>query len=164
MSFAETYLPEFDHEIATTRKLLEIVPFDHPDWKPHPKSMSMLQLAKHLAQIPGLAVSILEDDQIDFADGKDRSAPECKSNADLVGYFDAVVTKTRQVISQVQDSVMSQTWSLKAGEQTFATLPRAAAMRMIVMNHLIHHRGQLSVYLRMNDVRLPSIYGPTADT
>ena len=164
MSFAEMYLPEFDHEIATTRKLLEIVPFDQPDWKPHPKSMAILELAKHLAQIPGYAISILEEDELNFADGKDRSAPECKTNADLVAYFDGVVTKARQVISQAQDSVMSKPWSLKAGEQTLATLPKAVAMRMIVMNHLIHHRGQLSVYLRIRDVRLPSIYGPTADT
>ena len=168
MSIAEALLPEFDHETSTTRNLLKIVPFEHKDWKPHVKSMSMLQLATHVAQVPSWTAPTLEEPELDVGpnspNAKKYAPPLINNSEELLAYFDENVRKARQSLQAASDSTFREMWSLKSGDHTVFSFPKAAVMRSFVMNHLIHHRGQLSVYLRLKDVKLPEIYGPTADS
>ncbi|MBV9775292.1 MAG: DinB family protein [Gemmatimonadetes bacterium] len=166
MPIAQTLLPEFDHEMATTRSLLERVPEEKADWKPHPKSTALGALAAHIANLPSMGVPVLSLTEIDMnpPGGPGFSPPGFTSTAALLATFDENVRKTREAISGATDDALKVTWSLKNGGQTIFSVPRAAALRTFMMNHVIHHRGQLSVYLRLNDVPLPSIYGPTADS
>lgn len=163
MSVAASLLPEFDHEMATTRALLERVPADLAAWKPHPRSYSLGDLAMHVATLPDLGVQILSREEVDM-DPTQSPFPAFESTASMLEVFDAVVRDLRAALTGISDEALQVVWSLKSGGHTFASLPRVAAYRTILMNHLIHHRGQLSVYLRLRDVPLPSIYGPTADT
>lgn len=165
MAIKEAMLPEFDHEMATTRLLLERAPEDAADWKPHERSMSLGQLAIHLAQLPLWAESTLSSDAFDTeVDGADLPRPDFESREQLLALFDRNVANARAAIAGTEDGTFMLPWSLKKAGQIVFTLPRAAVLRTFVLNHLIHHRGQLSVYLRLRDVPLPSIYGPTADT
>ncbi len=166
MSFAATILPELDHEMATTRSLLERVPDDKADWTPHPRSTPIGRLAMHLANLSGLGVRILELTEVDMnpPGGPPMKAPEFTSTADVLALFDENVAKARAAIAAASDDALQEPWSLRNAGHTIFTLPRAAVIRTMVLNHVIHHRGQLSVYLRLLDVPLPSIYGPTADT
>lgn len=159
MSISETLLPEFDQEMATTRRLLERVPGDKGQWKPHPKSFSLGHLAQLVAIMPGWIASTLKHPAFDLAASAGYSY---ESTETLVGKFDALVREAREAIASANDAAFAVPWSLTRGAQVLLTLPRAAAVRQHI-NHLVHHRGQLSVYLRLNDVPLPSIYGPTAD-
>ena len=162
MAFADTFLPEFDQEMKTTRSLLERVPFDKASWKPHTKSTGLGQLASHLANLAGFGVMIATADERDFAKG---GIPQnYESTEKVLEVFDANVAKSREAIKALPDSKLGDTWTLRAGEHVILAMPRAAMLRTLMMNHIIHHRGQLSVYLRLHDVPLPSIYGPTADT
>jgi uncharacterized damage-inducible protein DinB len=165
MPISDALLPEFDHEFATARKLLERVPEAEYGWKPHDKSMSLGQLAAHVANIAFWATMTLTRDFYDLAANDD---PEARldppaSGQQLLKALDDKVKAARSVLAQTTDAQMMAPWSLKHGDHVIFTLPRVAAMRTFVMNHMIHHRGQLSVYLRLRDVPLPSIYGPTAD-
>lgn len=165
MSMRQALLPEFDHEMATTRRVLERVPDDRLSWQPHPRSMTMGRLASHVAELPGWANSILEDDEFDFAppEGPAPKAANLPSRQEILDLFDANVAKTRARLEQAEDDRMLQPWTLRKGEQVIFSMPRAVTWRSFVMSHLIHHRGQLSVYLRLNDQPVPSIYGPSAD-
>lgn len=165
MAIAQSLLPEFDHEMATTRSLLERVPEDRADWKPHPRSTGLGDLAAHLAQLPGMAVMVVGQDEVDMnpPGGPAFAPPGFTTTAALLETFDANVARARDAISGAADEAMGTSWSLKSGGHAIFTLPRVAVLRTFVMNHIIHHRGQLSVYLRLNEVPLPSIYGPTAD-
>jgi uncharacterized damage-inducible protein DinB len=161
MPIKEALLSEYDHEMATTRRLLERLPDDRLSWKPHDKSMSMAGLATHLANLPSWGLTIMTESFFDLA-----SAPlplaERGSRTEILSSFDDITKRTRTVMDKTDAEYMAM-WSLKRGGQEMFSLPRAAAFRSFVMNHMIHHRGQLSVYLRLNDVPVPPIYGPTAD-
>jgi uncharacterized damage-inducible protein DinB len=157
----DALLPEFDREMTTTRKLLERVPDDKFDWKPHPKSMSLGQLAQHVATLPMWGSVTITQPGIDL--GPDNQLPPMKSRADLLAAFDKHVTDTRAALNGRSDGEFMVPWTLKSSGHTVFTMPKATVWRGFVMNHIIHHRAQLSVYLRMNDVPVPSMYGPSAD-
>jgi uncharacterized damage-inducible protein DinB len=166
MSIAEALLPEFDHETATTRTLLERVPEAMASWKPHAKSMSLGELAMHVATIPGWAPATLKETEFDTnpPGGQPYSPPRFESTAAMVSAYEQSVKATRELLAGTTDGEMMVPWALKSGGKTMFSMPRIAVFRSFIMNHAVHHRGQLSVYLRMCDVPLPSIYGPTADT
>jgi uncharacterized damage-inducible protein DinB len=164
MPIRDALLAEYDHEMATTRRLLERVPEQQFDWKPHERSMSLRQLAGHLANLPFWAGPILTAESFDLADLPAASRqPPPESRDALVKAFDGKVAATRQLIAAAGDGEMLARWTLKRSGEDMFSMPRIAALRSFVMNHAIHHRGQLSVYLRMHDVPLPRMYGPTAD-
>jgi uncharacterized damage-inducible protein DinB len=166
MSIAESMLPEFDHETATTRLLLERVPESKRDWKPHDKSMTLGQLAIHIATIPQWTPVTLRQTEFDTnpLDGRPYSTPPFESLADMLKKYDEGVAMARAMIAATTDGEFMVPWTLKKAGQTMFSMPRAGVFRTFIMNHAIHHRGQLSVYLRQCDVPLPNIYGPTADT
>lgn len=165
MAISKSLLPEFDYEMGTTRKVLERVPEEKFDWKPHPKSMAMGGLATHLANIPTWAINCVAQDSLDLAPGGVPVPPMemAKSHDQLLETFDANVAKAREAIAGAADESLFSPWSLMFNGKAMMTLPRVAVVRSFVLNHLIHHRGQLSVYLRLNDIPVPSIYGPSAD-
>lgn len=159
MSIAETLLPEFDQEMATTRRLLERVPGDQGTWKPHAKSFALGHLAQLVARMPGWITNILQATELDLSKATGYSY---ETTATLLGEFDKLVAEARATIAGARDSDFGVTWSLKHGDRVLFGAPRAVVVRQTI-NHLVHHRGQLTVYLRMLDVPIPSIYGPTAD-
>ena len=159
MSISDTLLPEFDQEMAATRRVLERVPDDEPGWKPHPKSFSIAHLAQLLAMLPGWIGQTLTTTELDVASGGGYSNESTRTLLDL---FDENVRKSRQAIVAAKDSDFDVLWSLKARGSTAFTLPRGAVVRQHI-SHLSHHRGQMTVYLRLRDVPVPSVYGPTAD-
>ncbi len=161
MALNEALLPEFDHEMQTTRRTLERVPEDKLAWKPHQKSMTMGGLATHLATITHWVDAVMGMDSFDVSTAP--PTPELKSRQELLKSFDENVARARKTIAATGDAAMMTPWSLIAGGKTIFTLPRIGVLRSFVLNHLIHHRGQLSVYLRLNDIPVPSIYGPSAD-
>ena len=165
MAFSDNFLPEFDHEMKTTRSLLERVPFEKATWKPHDKSTGLGSLASHIANLAGFGELIVTSDGRDFAPNNQPVRPAVFENTqDLLSAFDSNVAKSRSAIQGLADDKLGVPWTLRAGDHVIFTLPRGAVLRSMLMNHIIHHRGQLSVYLRLNEVPLPSIYGPTADT
>lgn len=162
MSIAQSLLPEFDHEFATLRKTLERVPDGRWDFTPHAKSMNMGRLAGHLAELGGWTNATIEEDELDFS--KVPYAPFIPtSTAELVAKFDEVVAKARPALAGASDADMMRPWTLRMGDTVYFTMPKVAVLRSFVMNHMIHHRAQLGVYLRLNDVPVPSTYGPSAD-
>jgi uncharacterized damage-inducible protein DinB len=161
MSISAGLLAEFDHEMQNTRRTLERVPFDKAAWKPHTKSTSMGGLARHLTQLPGLGIPVLTMTALDVA--AERPQGEVSSTADLLKLFDKNVAAARKALSDTPDADFRTPWTLNVGAKALWTLPRIAAWRGFVMNHIIHHRAQLGVYLRLNDVPVPGIYGPSAD-
>lgn len=165
MGLSEALLPEFDHEAANTRKTLERVPEGKQGWKPHKKSMTMGDLAAHLAQIPGWAVETIKTDSLDVAPpgAPPQQIPRAKSRKEVLETFDKNVAAARVAIAGASDAHLLKPWSLLAGGKTVFTMPRIAVLRSFIMSHSIHHRAQLGVYLRLNDVPVPAIYGPSAD-
>ncbi len=162
MPITAALLPEFDHEMTNTRKTLERVPEDKFGWKPHDKSGSMIWLANHVATIPGYVPVTLTTESFDIEAGG-TPPPEPKSRKELLDAFEDSVKKCRAALESATDDELMKLWSLKAGANTIFTMPRIAVLRAMVMNHMIHHRAQLTVYLRMNNVPVPAIYGPSAD-
>ena len=165
MPISQMILPEFDHEMANTRKTLERVPDNKFAWKPHEKSMTLGQLSTHLSNIPSWTKNTFEADELDLAP-EGQPAPrieEAKSTAELLETFDKHVASARAALESAADESWLSKWSLRMGDKTIFTLPRTAVMRGFIMNHMIHHRAQLGVYLRLLDVPVPSIYGPSAD-
>jgi uncharacterized damage-inducible protein DinB len=165
MKMRDSLLPEFDQEMATTRKVLERCPDNKFGWKPHAKSWAMDALATHLADMPGWAVFMFAADSFDVAPpGVEpmKYAP-AKSNQELLDKFDKNVVDARTALSKAEDADLMTDWALLGGGAVIFKMPRAAAWRAMIMNHHIFHRGQLSVYLRMNDIPVPAIYGPSAD-
>lgn len=152
-------LEEFDAEMATTRRLLERVPTEHGTWKPHEKSFALGHLAQLVAGMPGWIARSLREPHIDLAGGAGYSFEPTEK---LLGIFDGNVADARSALGEVSGPALREPWSLKLGDQVLLTSPRGAVVRMH-LNHFIHHRGQLTVYLRLLDVPLPQIYGPTAD-
>ncbi len=165
MALNEALLPEFDKEMANTRKSLDRVPDDKFDWKPHAKSMTFRQLATHVASIPGWGAQIFATDSLDVAPvgAPPYQPPVVNSRQDLLELFDRDAAKAREALKGATDAQLMETWTLLAGGKTIFAMPRIAVFRSMIMNHLIHHRAQLGVYLRLNDVPVPAIYGPSAD-
>jgi uncharacterized damage-inducible protein DinB len=165
MALNAALLPEFDHEMANTRKCLERVPDGKFDWKPHAKSLTLRQLALHLALIPNWAAETLEKASIDIAPpgAAPYQPPVVNSRKELLEVFDRDLPKARERLQAASDAQLMENWSLLAGGKTILSMPRVAVLRSMVMNHMIHHRGQLTVYLRLNDVPVPALYGPSAD-
>ena len=162
MAIKDSLLPEFDHEMGTTRRVLERVPDADLAWKPHAKSFSLGELAYHLAHIPTWVDVTFDVAIFDIATVGARPKQPA-AIAPLLTAFDANVKKARARINEQPDPAFFATWTLKKEGQEIFTMPKVAVLRSFVMNHLIHHRGQMSVYLRLRNVPLPSIYGPTAD-
>jgi uncharacterized damage-inducible protein DinB len=163
MAITDALLPEYDHEMATTRRLLDRVPETEFAWKPHDKSMTLGQLSGHLANIPTWCSAVLDAAEFDLASiGEARPrAPE--SHDRLLKEFDTKVAAARASLAARSDAELRTPWTLRRGSYEIFTLPRISAIRSFVMNHSIHHRGQLSVYLRLKNVPVPAMYGPTAD-
>jgi uncharacterized damage-inducible protein DinB len=165
MGANESLLQEFDEEMAKTRSLLERVPEDRMGWKPHPKSSSLGRLASHLTDIPRLGARILGEESFDVALPRDAtSAPSASATrAELLERFDTRVGALRDQLAGADPAALATPWSLRQGDRIIFSRPRSAAFRTMLLSHMIHHRGQLTVYLRLNDVPLPPLYGPTAD-
>ncbi|HEV8611974.1 MAG TPA: DinB family protein [Gemmatimonadales bacterium] len=165
MSISQLLLPEFDQEMATTRKILERVPEGKSDWQPHQKSMTLGRLAGHVAELAGWGANTLQQTELDFAPpGGTRYQPAIHiTSAETLKLFDEGAKATRAALTKISDADLQVPWSLKRGGQTLLTMPRGAIFRTLVMNHIIHHRAQLGVFLRLNDVAIPGSYGPSAD-
>jgi len=161
MALKEVLLTEYDHEMGTTRRLLEQVPDDKLAWKPHERSMALAELATHLGTIPQWAGVILNESSFDLAGAPAKQEAKA-SRAEILALFDAATKQTRASMDK-SDAEYLAPWVLRRGGQEMFSMPRIAAFRSFVLNHTIHHRGQLSVYLRLNNVPVPAIYGPSAD-
>ena len=162
MSICETLAAELQQEAKTTRRILERVPEGSFDWKPHEKSMSLGRLAGHVAELPSLIVPALTQDELNFASGTYQPFVP-SSTAELLEKFDRNIAVATEALQKQPDERMGDAWRLASGEQTLFKGPRVVALRGLTLNHVVHHRGQLSVYLRLLDVPVPSIYGPSAD-
>jgi len=161
MSIAQAMLPEWDHEMRNTRRVLERVRDEKASFRPHEKSWSMIELASHLARLPVWAVGALTSDELDLADTPRGEA--FGSAGAVLEAFDGNVLAARNAISACTDEQFRGPWSLKQSGQVLFTMPRVGVLRGFVMNHMIHHRGQLTVYLRLAGLKVPGIYGASAD-
>lgn len=159
---ASAFLAELENEAKVTRTCLERVPADKFDWKPHEKSMTFGRLATHCAEMFGWTKETLKSDVLDFAKF-DFKPFEPKSSEELLAFFDEHIAVAKTILAETADETFMTDWTMRNGEQVYFTMPKVAVMRSFVMNHIVHHRGQLSVYLRLNDIPVPSIYGPSAD-
>jgi uncharacterized damage-inducible protein DinB len=165
MKISETMLPEFDQEMANTRKVLERVPAAKFSWKPHPKSSEFGALAAHVANMADWAGLTLQTDSFDYAPpgAPPYETPKFASTEELLAAFDKSVATARAALAAADDEKLLAPWTLMAGGKAMMTMPRAAVIRTFVLNHIIHHRAQAGVYLRLNDIPVPGVYGPTAD-
>jgi len=162
MTIGQSLWAELQQEAASTRKLLALVPFDQAGFKPHEKSMTLLRLASHVAEINGWWKECLVHDELDFAkDSGERKT--YASTEELVAWHDQLVANAEQILNNTPDEAFYKPWTMRQGETIFFTLPKIAVTRTWCLNHLYHHRGQLSVYLRLLDVPIPGMYGPSAD-
>ena len=161
---ANGLLKELEMEMPNTRKTLERIPKNF-DWKPHSKSMTVGRLSQHLAEIPHWAVEAISVDELDLAPagGPPQPAPPMASSSQILEAFDKNVSDAKAALAGTNDEHLMKPWSLKMGGKTILTMPRAAVIRNFVLNHNVHHRAQLGVYLRLNDVPVPGHYGPSAD-
>ncbi len=162
MNLNDILLPEFEQEMATTRHILNNLSDDFFAFKPHEKSMSTQDLANHIADIPKWVNVTLEQEELDFAT-EGFSPSNLSSKQDIINAFDKNVTTARQALQNTTNDKMTANWSLKNGSQTYFTMPRTAVLRTLVMSHIVHHRAQLGVYLRMNEATVPASYGRSAD-
>jgi uncharacterized damage-inducible protein DinB len=162
MTIAEVLLFDYDAEIQNTRRILERIPEDKPDWKPHEKSMPMGRLAVHVSRLPDFATTILTTDDLDMTT---RKFPPLvfESREKLLAQLEQTSTEARHALQSASDEHLAANWKLSWGEKMIAAGPRAVLYRTMFLNHLVHHRGQLSVYLRLNEVPVPGLYGPSAD-
>ena len=161
MPFSQILLPEFEEEMKNTRKLLEVVPDDKFDYQPHPKSMTLGRLANHVAELPGWTKETLDLEVLEM--GPDTKPSIAATRAEVLEKFDKGVAAARERIAKATDEDWQVIWTFKYDGKTIMSMPRAAVMRSVVLNHLIHHRAQLGVFLRLNDVAIPGMYGPSAD-
>lgn len=163
MTLKDALLPEFDHEMGTTRKLLERIPPQHRDWAPHRKSMTLGTLAAHLVSLPDWIRVIIEHDAFDISTSEGLEGQPFQTVPELLQRFDRHVSHARALLSTCTDADLLTPWTLLRDGQALFTVPKLSVFKMFLLNHLIHHRGQLSVYLRLLDVPVPSLYGPSAD-
>jgi uncharacterized damage-inducible protein DinB len=162
MAIKDALLPEFDHEMGTTRRLLERLPDDKLAWRPHSRSMTLGRLATHLAELPSWTQTVIKDSVFEIKPGEYKPS-ELGTRVEILALFDEKVSAARALIQSTGDGEMMATWTLRSEGHDVFTLPKAAVLRSFVMNHAVHHRGQLSVFLRLQDVPIPPIYGPSAD-
>ncbi len=162
MGMNETFIAELKHEAASTRKLLERVPMDKPDWTPHTKSMKLGNLANHIAELLSMTMVIMDQDELDFATFEYK--PQIpKTTEELLKKFDDMVEKAVECLKKADDAKFMENWSMRNGDKIFFTLPKAAVLRSFTFNHEYHHRAQLGIYLRLLDIPVPGVYGPSAD-
>jgi len=161
-TIGSAYLAELEQEAKVAREVLSRVPAEKFDWKPHEKSMSFGKLAAHVAEMVSWTGPTLQHPELDFSK-MDYKPFEPKTNEDLLEYFDKNLAEAVDVLKNTSDEQFMESWTMRNGEKIYFTMPKVVCMRSFVMNHIIHHRGQLSVYLRLNDIPVPSIYGPSAD-
>jgi len=162
MTISEALLPEFDQEMASTRKTLERLPADKPEFAPHPSSMPLGKLAPHVAQLAGFGLSILTTPQVDFSAGSYKPLP-FESAAQLVKVLDEGAVKVRKALIATPDEAWNENWKLVFDGKALFDGPRFLAYREMFLNHIVHHRAQLGVYLRLDGIPVPAIYGPSAD-
>lgn len=164
-NISQAFLAELDHEMRTTRRVLERVPGDQLEWQPHPKSMSLGRLATHIAELPRWLAVTIQQGSLDIAPpgGGGYKPVILGSRDEILALFDQNIQEGRAVLAGVSDEELLRPWSLLRGGKTIFTQPKVAVVRSVVFNHIIHHRGQLSVYLRLSGALVPSIYGPSAD-
>jgi uncharacterized damage-inducible protein DinB len=162
MPITDALLPEFDHEMGTTRRLLERVPEDRFPWMPHARSMSLGRLASHLAEIPGWVNGLLNERSFNIRTGEYQPVSYA-SRAEILAAFDRNVAAARINLASKSDGELLAAWTLQRDGHDLFTVPKVGVVRSFLLNHMIHHRGQLSVYLRLNDVAVPAMYGPSAD-
>ena len=165
MTIGQTMLPEYDHEMATTRKCLERFPEGKNDWTPHEKSMPLSRLASHTAEVPSWIAPTLAQDSLDLnpPEGDPYKPPHYETKEALLEAFDRDVAAGREALAAATDEQMMGMWSMLSGGEQIMSMPRIAVVRSFVMNHLIHHRAQLGVYYRLLGIPVPAIYGPSAD-
>ena len=161
MSLAQSFVAELEQEGATTRRVLERAPAEKFAWKPHAKSMSLGELANHVAGIPGTIAKMSQPSVFDMSNYAALPAPA--TTADVLKAHDEAIAGARAIVGGYSDAQLMENWTWQAGGKTLMTLPRVALLRAVMLNHWYHHRGQLSVYLRLLDVAVPPIYGPSAD-
>jgi|ERR1035437_3919690 uncharacterized damage-inducible protein DinB len=162
MSIAENYLAELKQEAATTRKILKNVPIEKGDWKPHSKNFSLLQLASHVAEIPGYLTMTISTNELDFA--KSNYKPSIPaSSEELLAIFEKNLKTAEDALISCSDEEMQKNWTMRSGDTIFFTSPKVLVLRSFCLNHLVHHRAQLGLYLRLLDVPVPGSYGPSAD-
>lgn len=161
MPIIDSFLPEFDQESKVTRKVIERVPSDKLDFQPHPKSMTAGRLATHLAELMNWCTTTIQTAEFDVAQPWDSA--KLTSTEEILTLYDRNAAEARKALAGVSDQDMMAMWSLKAGDQMIFSMPRSATLRSFVFNHLVHHRAQLGVYLRLMDVPVPQTYGPSAD-
>jgi uncharacterized damage-inducible protein DinB len=162
MAMAQALLMEFDREMATTRKMLERFPEEKTDWKPHDTCMTLGRLAGHVSELVGWVVPTMTQDKLVLDSGKYQPTV-VKSRSEVLKQFDDNVKTAREVIAKSSDDAFMQQWTLEAGGKSVFTMPKAAVLRGFVMNHMIHHRGQLAAFYRIAGVPIPSLYGPSKD-
>ncbi|MBX9789785.1 MAG: DinB family protein [Pirellulales bacterium] len=165
MSLADLFLGEFEQEMAGTRKVLERIPDDKINWKAHPKSNTIGWVGAHLVEIPGWVEGTLTQDAWDLQPpgGEPYRTPPWTNRAEMLATFDKNIADAKRALAAASDGDFAKPWSLKMGGQTLFTMPRAAVIRTFVLNHTVHHRAHLCVYLRLNDIPVPGLYGPSAD-
>ena len=158
----QPFIQELKHEAASTKKMLERIPGDKFDWKPHEKSRTVAELASHVADLPGFLNGILAQDELDFAKG-DYKVYVTETPGELMNLFQEKIDEVLQTLQNTSDERMLADFTLRSGDHVIATVPRIVAVRSMGLNHIVHHRGQLSVYLRLLDIPVPGMYGPSAD-
>ncbi len=163
MTLKDWLLPEFDHEMAITRRLLDRIPEDAFAWKPHDKAYALGDLATHLARLPHWGTAILNYDKHDMGGRNGQAPSDQTTRAGVIDLFDRNVTEVRRGLVNCNEADLAAPWTLLEGGRVVMSMPRASAFRSFLLSHVIHHRGQLSIYLRMQNVPLPPIYGPSAD-
>ena len=161
MAIKDALIPEWEAEMKSTRKLLEAVPFDKGDWKPHERSMTLERLATHIAEIPNWLALTLQTSELDFAKGYFNNKPASKD--ELMTLFDTCAASSTEELKKATDDNLLSDWTLRMGDRIFFTRKKINVIRGFAFSHLFHHRGQLTVYLRLLDVPVPGMYGPTAD-
>ena len=162
MAIRDALIPEYEMELKNTRKMLERVPLENADWKPHGKSMSLGRLAVHVAEIPHWMTNTITTDELDFAKG-DYTPKVFNSTDDILALHDKHIVQADKILNEVSETEFEKPWTMRSGEAIYFTMPKSQVVRTWCMNHLYHHRAQLGVYLRLLDVPLPGTYGPTAD-
>lgn len=161
-TYSKLFLEELDRESIATRKILERIPVERSAWQPHEKSFAVGDLAKHVAEIPGWTELMISSDVLDFAT-MNYQPPVIENTAGLLNLFDKNVKIAKEQLQSADEAKYNDSWTMKNGEMIYFTLPRHEVIRTWVLNHIVHHRAQLSVYLRLMEIPVPGIYGPSAD-
>jgi uncharacterized damage-inducible protein DinB len=162
MTLAQSFLAELKHESTATKKMFERLPFDKSEYKPHEKSMALLRLATHIAEMPLWLAMTITTDGMDITT-TDYKPYVPKNNEDLLNFFDENLKKVEDILNNCSDEEMLKSWTMKSGDNVIFSMPKVSVIRGMIMNHSAHHRGQLSVYFRLLDIPVPGTYGPTAD-